>query len=60
MVHLFLGIFWIILAIPALLWWKDSILFIILMSIYANAEASFAAYNAGKRNRECRCDREGE
>ncbi|WP_255218446.1 hypothetical protein [Nocardia abscessus] len=41
---------WIVLAAPALLWWKDSVLFVILLSLYANAEASFAAHNAKKRS----------
>lgn len=48
--HLILGWAWIVLAVPALLWWKDSVLFVILLSLYANSEASFAAHNAKKRN----------
>ncbi|WP_280479101.1 hypothetical protein [Nocardia asiatica] len=48
--HLILGWLWIVLAVPALLWWKDSVLFVILLSLYANSEASFAAHNAKKRN----------
>lgn len=46
--HLILGWAWIVLAVPALLWWKDSVLFVILLSLYANAEASFAAHQAKK------------
>ena len=42
-IHLGLGIMWILLLIPAFLFWKESILFVIVMSIYANVEASFAA-----------------
>lgn len=42
-IHLGLGILWILLLIPAFLFWKESILFVIIMSVYANAEASFAA-----------------
>lgn len=49
--HLILGWVWIVLAVPALLWWKDSVLFVILLSLYANAEASFAAHQA-KKNRD--------
>ena len=48
--HLILGWVWIVLAVPALLWWKDSVLFVILLSLYANAEASFAAHQAKKNN----------
>ncbi|WP_280246175.1 hypothetical protein [Nocardia abscessus] len=50
--HLILGWLWIVLAVPALLWWKDSVLFVILLSLYANSEASFAAHQAKKRNDE--------
>lgn len=46
--HLILGWVWVILAIPAVLWWKDSVLFVILISLYANMEASFAAHQAKK------------
>lgn len=37
---------WVLLAIPTLLWWKNAIVWVALMSIYANAEASFAAHAA--------------
>ena len=47
--HLILGWVWIVLAVPALLWWKDSVLFVILLSLYANCETSFAAHQAKKR-----------
>ena len=41
---------WIGLGIPTLLFWKDSVLWVALMSIYANAEASFSANEAKKGN----------
>jgi len=47
--HYVLGWAWITLLPPALLWWSESVLFVILMSIYANAEASFAAHQAKKQ-----------
>jgi len=43
---------WIALAIPALLWWKDSVPFLIVMSLYANIEASFAAHEATRGREE--------
>ncbi|WP_159840195.1 hypothetical protein [Nocardia sp. CY41] len=48
--HLALGWLWIVLAVPSVLWWKDSIIWVILLSLYANAESSFAAHQA-KSNR---------
>jgi hypothetical protein len=50
--HLILGWLWIVLAVPSVLWWKDSIIWVILLSLYANAESSFAAYNASKNRKE--------
>lgn len=44
--HLALAVLWVVLLIPSLLWWKDSVLWVIVLSIYANFEASLAAYNA--------------
>jgi len=41
---------WVVLGIPTILWWKDSILWVAIMSIYANAEASFSAHEAQKDN----------
>ena len=51
-VHLGLGIMWILLLIPAFLFWKESILFVIVMSIYANVEASFAAREGAASEKE--------
>ena len=51
-IHLGLGILWILLLIPAFLFWKESILFVIIMSIYANAEASFAAREGAESENE--------
>lgn len=53
-IHLGLGIMWILLLIPAFLFWKESILFVIVMSIYANVEASFAAREGASSEKEQR------
>ena len=34
--HLVAAVMWVILAIPSLIWWKNSVLWVILISIYAN------------------------
>lgn len=39
-------ILWILLIIPTLLWWKDSILWVALMSIWANVASHAAAWQA--------------
>lgn len=54
MVHLLLGIFWIIMAVPTLIFWKDSILLVLIMSLYANIESSFSAWEASRNPKEKR------
>lgn len=50
--HLSLAIFWMLMAFPAVFFWKESILLVILMSLYANVEASLAAFLSAKPKRE--------
>jgi hypothetical protein len=38
---------WALLLIPALLWWQQSIMFVIAASIYANVKSDIGAANAG-------------
>lgn len=44
--HVYLRWFWIGAMVPTALVWKDSILWISLVSIYANVETSAGAYEA--------------
>lgn len=46
--HLWLAGLWAVLTVPALLWWKESIIFVILLSLYANFETSLGAHHAKK------------
>lgn len=43
-VHLGFMIFWILMAVPTLTLWHSSILLVLIMSLYANIEASAAAF----------------
>lgn len=45
-VHLGLTVAWILLLIPTMLWWKDSILWVAAMSLYANVVGHWSAYQA--------------
>ena len=44
--HLILALVWAMLTIPTLLWWKNSILWVSLISIYAIVVSHLAAYSA--------------
>lgn len=43
--------FWIACLIPTLIWWKDSILWVAAMSIYANAKTAHGTHKAEKAKR---------
>jgi hypothetical protein len=50
--NLILTYVWIMLILPTLLWWKDSILWVALMSIWANVVGHFSAYIASRAEEE--------
>ncbi len=37
---------WAGLVIPSVIWWKDSIAWVVLMSVWANLASHFAAWQA--------------
>ena len=46
--HLVAAGMWVGLAIPSLIWWKDSVLWVILISIYANIVGHLSGYSAAR------------
>ncbi|MCU4144880.1 hypothetical protein JKF61_20915 [Klebsiella quasipneumoniae] len=46
--HLEAAVMWVGLAIPSLIWWKDSVLWVILISIYANIVGHLSGYSAAR------------
>jgi hypothetical protein len=46
--HAVATIVWLALIIPSLLWWKHSILWVILLSVWANAASHFAAWQGAR------------
>lgn len=46
--HLTMVIVWAALSVPGIILWKDSILFVIILSIYANIAGEFGAYQAAR------------
>lgn len=39
---------WLGLIVPTLIWWKDSVLWVALMSIWANIAAHWSAWQAAR------------
>lgn len=46
LVHGAIALFWSLSAVPAWLWWRDSVLFVIAASIFANVYAAVSALEA--------------
>lgn len=46
--HLVAAVMWVGLAIPSLIWWKDSVLWVILISIYDNIVGHLSGYSAAR------------
>lgn len=42
------GVVWMVLAVPTVLWWKESILWVAIMSLYANTKVAFGAWKSQK------------
>ncbi len=51
-IHLTLMCVWASLIVPTLLWWSHSVLWVALMSIWANFAAHAAAYQAHREQKE--------
>jgi hypothetical protein len=46
--HLVLTCSWGLLAIPTVVWWSESILWVALISVYANMAGHWSAYQASR------------
>lgn len=46
--HLGMMIVWAVLLVPTLLWWTESVLWVAIMSLYANFVGHFSAYQAAR------------
>jgi hypothetical protein len=51
-VQLILTLVWALLFVPALLWWKQSVPFLVFVSVYANFVGHWAAWEAAKAKEE--------
>ncbi|HEX4501496.1 MAG TPA: hypothetical protein VH187_10140 [Scandinavium sp.] len=46
--HLISAGAWVVLAIPSVIWWKNSVLWVIIISIYANVVGHLSGYTAAR------------
>jgi hypothetical protein len=47
-IHTVLTLTWAVLVLPTLLWWRDSVQWVALMSLWANIASHWAAREAAK------------
>lgn len=50
--HKWSALAWLALAVPTVLWWNESVLWVALMSLYANVVGHWAAYEAARAKEE--------
>ena len=52
--HLYEAMFWAAAAIPTLIWWRESVLWVAMMSLYANYKTAIGAHEGrqARRNTE--------
>lgn len=50
--HKYSTIVWILLIIPGLLFWKESLVFIVLMSLWANVVGHWSSYQASRAEKK--------
>jgi hypothetical protein len=46
--HAVMTVIWVMLTIPTLLWWRDSILWVLIMSLWSNASTHWGAWQAAR------------
>lgn len=46
--HFVLTLVWAVLAVPTVVWWSESILWVALISVYANVAAHWSAYQGSR------------
>jgi hypothetical protein len=54
--HLIGVVVWLVLAVPTVIWWKDSVLWVAFCSLYANAGFHLGAWQATRAEHEASSD----
>jgi hypothetical protein len=57
-VHLWITVWWLLAIIPTLVWWKNSVLWVALMSLWANIASHWSAHVGAKASRRLRLEQE--
>lgn len=47
---------WVVLVVPSVLFWKESVFWLVLVSVYANIAGHYAGYEAARAERRTPTD----
>lgn len=47
-VHAALTAAWLVIAVPAVVWWRDSVPFLVFVSVYANFVGHWSSWQAAR------------
>jgi hypothetical protein len=46
-----LAVLWLVLSVPAMVWWRNSVTFLVFVSVYANVAGHVAAWQGSRAER---------
>ena len=47
-IHKYITILWIVLIIPSLVWWRDSVPWLVFMSVWANVASHWSSWQGAR------------
>lgn len=47
-INFWLAWLWLALSVPAMLWWRESVAFLVFVSVYANVAGHISAWQAAR------------
>lgn len=50
--HAAMTVTWAVLIVPSVVWWKDSVPWLVVISVYANVAGHFGAWQASRAETE--------
>lgn len=54
--HAVLTVAWLLLAVPSMLWWRNSIAYLVFLSVYAIVASHWACWQAARAEETARDD----
>lgn len=55
-VHAVLSVVWLVLSVPSMIWWRNSISYLVFVSVYAIVVSHWSAWQGAKAETAARSD----